>query len=60
MERKKTGEECQYEGDYEFDGYVESPQYPKPTPDESEIPMEVGETFPPVKSTERAAWWLLT
>jgi hypothetical protein len=55
--RKKTGQMCELAGTYAFDGYVEPKYAPSPTPNEREIPMEVGETFPPVRSTERAAWW---
>ena len=61
MERRKTGQKCRIGGDYKFDGYVDPPEDPPPppTPDEMVIPMEEGETFPPIKSTDLAAWWLL-
>ena len=57
--RKKTGEICAVAGDYEFDGYTDGTSSPSPTEDEKIIPMDVGDTFPPVKSSGKAAWWKL-
>lgn len=57
--RFKTGETCQAKGDYEFDGYLDGTSTPKPTAEEMEIPLSVGETFPPIKSSEKACWWKL-
>lgn len=55
--RNKTGEKCTKTGNYDFDGYVDGTKTPAPTSEESVIPMKENETFPPVKSSERAAWW---
>lgn len=57
--RKKTGETCDTSGDYEFDGYVDGSTSPPPTREERVIPMDRGDTFPPLKSSEKAAWWKL-
>jgi hypothetical protein len=57
--RKKTGEKCEIPGDYAFDGYVDGTRFPKPSPEERTIPMDRGDAFPPVRSTDKAAWWKL-
>lgn len=57
--RKKTGETCEIAGDYSFDRYVDGTTYPPPTADERVIPMDRQDTFPPVKSSSKAAWWKL-
>lgn len=56
--RKHTGETCDSSGRYQFDGYYPNGEtYPSPTADERVIPMSWGETFPPVRSSAKAAWW---
>lgn len=57
--RYKTGQTCVTSGDYRFDGYTDGTSSPAPTADEREIPLSVGETFPPIKSSEKACWWVL-
>lgn len=57
--RKKTGETCLITGSYSFDGYTDGTQSPPPTSEEKVIPMEAWETFPPVKSCNKGAWWRL-
>lgn len=55
--RYKTGEKCSIKGNYVWVEYVDPPKYsPLPTADEKEIPLEVGDTFPPVKSCNRACY----
>lgn len=60
--RFKTGEECTEKGDYRFDGYTDGPTdtdgtlIPSPTSDEQLIPLSKGETFPPIRSTNKACW----
>lgn len=54
--RKKTGETCTSKGDYLFDGYLDGTTSPSPTSDELVIPLSVGETFPPVRSCDKACW----
>jgi hypothetical protein len=57
--RQKTGEVCSKAGNYKFDGYVNAPVgTPKPTSEESMIQLKSGGTFPPVNSTDQAAWWV--
>lgn len=58
--REKTGAKCSMSGKYRFDGYVNAPVgTAKPTAEETVIPMNSGDTFPPVRSTKQAAWWVL-
>jgi hypothetical protein len=53
----KTGEKCPESGNYKFVGYTDKTKKTAPTPEERVIPMEKGETFPPVKSTKEGAYW---
>jgi hypothetical protein len=55
----KTGAKCETKGDYTFVRYVDNPQAPLPTMDERTIPLDKGDTFPPIRSQNRAAWWRL-
>jgi len=57
--RKKTGQVCEIAGDYQFDGYVDGTSWPPPTVEEQVIPLDVGDRFPPVNSSDKAAWWKL-
>ena len=57
--RKKTGELCRTEGRYAFGGYLDGTLFPRPTAEEMVIPMDRLDTFPPVRSTSKAAWWKL-
>jgi hypothetical protein len=56
----KTGEKCETQGIYTFARYVDSPQTPLPTSNERDIPLDKGDTFPPIKSQNKAAWWRLS
>lgn len=53
----KTGEEAPRSGRYEFVKYIDGSVYPSPTTEERIIPLSKGENFPPVRSTNKAAWW---
>ena len=55
--RYKTGEICVLAGDYCFDGYTDGTQTPSPTPEERVIPLDVNDTFPPIRSCEKACYW---
>lgn len=55
--RYKTGEKCVSSGRYHFDGYTDGTNTPAPTSEEREIRLTVGETFPPIRSAEKACWW---
>lgn len=59
MIRQKTGESASMTGNYKFDGYVDGATSPAPTKEERVIPMKRGETLPPVKSSEKAAYWAI-
>lgn len=58
--RYRTGEKCPATGSYAFDGYVDGTSTPAPTPEERQIPLTKGETFPPVRSSGKAAYWRLS
>ena len=57
--RFKTGEESPWHAIYLFDGYVDGTSSPPPTPEEREIELSRGETFPPIRSAGKACWWKL-
>ena len=57
-ERYKTGQECPRTSRYQFDGYADGTWTPAPTAEEKEIPLSKGETFPPIRSQNKACWWL--
>ena len=56
-QRFKTGQICSAKGNYEFDGYLDGTSHPQPTVEERIIPLDVGDTFPPVNSADKGAWW---
>jgi YjzC-like protein len=56
-DRYKTGEKCEKKGTYDFDGYVDGTWLPSPTADEKRIPMDKGDTFPPIRSANKGCWW---
>lgn len=60
-DRFKTDTKCEATGSYIFDGYTEPgpPAPATPTAEERVIPLRTGETFPPIKSTSKGAWWKL-
>jgi hypothetical protein len=58
-DRFKTGQKCETSGSYVWDGYDDGTTTPAPTAEERVIPMKAGETFPPVKSAKKGAWWKL-
>ena len=58
-DRFKTGQTCETTGSYVFDGYVDNSTSPAPSAEERVIPLSKSGTFPPVKSSGKAAWWKL-
>ena len=58
-DRFKTSDTCTTTGSYVFDGYADGSATPSPTSEERVIPMRSGNTFPPVRSCNKAAWWKL-
>lgn len=56
--RYKTGEKAPYSGNYQFDGYTDGTSTPAPTQNERVIPLTKGETFPPINSCDKAAYWI--
>lgn len=57
--RYKTGEKNPESGRYRFDGYLDGTSYPAPRPEEMQIPLSKGETFPPIRSSGKGCWWKL-
>lgn len=57
--RRKTGETCPMSERWRFDGYLDGSSSPPPRPEEKEIPLSKGETFPPIRSSGEACWWKL-
>jgi len=55
--RFKTGETSPYSSWFRFDGYVDGTWSPAPTTEEQEIYLTTGETFPPIRSANKACWW---
>lgn len=55
----KTGDKCSATGSYVFEKYTDGTTTPAPTQNERVIPLKQGETFPPIKSCNKGAWWKL-
>lgn len=55
--RYKTGQKCDRAGSFRFDGYTDGTTLPTPTAEERTIALTMGETFPPIRSASKAAWW---
>lgn len=58
-ERFKTGQSSPVDGVYGFDVYTDGSSRPSPTAEERVISLSRDETFPPVRSANKAAWWKL-
>ncbi|MEM9347455.1 MAG: YjzC family protein [Planctomycetota bacterium] len=55
----KTGQSCPQSGVWAFVKYTDGTTYPSPKPEEREIPLAKGETFPPIRSSGKGCWWRL-
>lgn len=55
----RTGQIAPQTGRYEFAGYIDGTTDKQPTAQERIIPLGKGETFPPIRSTGKAAFWRL-
>ncbi|GGD14939.1 MULTISPECIES: YjzC family protein [Pontibacillus] len=55
--RYKTGEKVPENGTYKFDGLTDGRKNANPTEDEKHISLESGQTFPPLSSSNAAAYW---
>lgn len=53
----KTGERAPVTGRYEFEKYTDGTKTPAPTAEERIIPLDRGDTFPPISSADKACWW---
>lgn len=58
-DRFHTGQKCETTGSYVFDGYMDGTKTPSPTNEERVIRLSAGETFPPIRSAQKAAYWKL-
>jgi hypothetical protein len=58
-DRFKTGQTNPASGSFAFDGYIDGTTTPAPTAAERVIPLSKDETFPPIKSANKGAWWKL-
>ncbi|WP_349408175.1 YjzC family protein [Pseudalkalibacillus sp. SCS-8] len=56
-DRYKTGEKAPANGTYEFDGLTDGRKESNPTEEETQIKLESGETFPPLRSNQEPAYW---
>eukprot|EP00828_Plagiopyla_frontata_P010210 TRINITY_DN1536_c0_g1_i1.p1 TRINITY_DN1536_c0_g1~~TRINITY_DN1536_c0_g1_i1.p1 ORF type:complete len:354 (+),score=8.98 TRINITY_DN1536_c0_g1_i1:434-1495(+) len=56
-QRFKTGQTCNASGKYQFDGYLDGTSSPSPTYEESVIPLDNNDVFPPIRSCNKGAWW---
>lgn len=57
--RFKTGDDAETTGSYVFDGYTDGTSEPEPTEEEQVIELEEGDTFPPIRTGRKGAWWKL-
>ena len=53
----KTGDIAPHTGRYQFVRYTDGSTSPAPTPEERVIPLSRGETFPPIRSCNKGAFW---
>lgn len=53
----KTGDKAPHTGRYEFVRYTDGTSSPSPTSEERVIHLTSGETFPPIRSSNKGAWW---
>ena len=55
----KTGNVCVESGDYAFHLYTDGTAVPEPTKEEKIIPLDKGDRFPPINSSNKACFWIL-
>lgn len=53
----KTGDKAPVTANYQFVRYTDGTTSPSPTSNERVIPLTKGETFPPINSCDKGAWW---
>ena len=56
----KTGQKAPAYARYAWDHYIDETYFPFPTIDELTIILKRGETFPPIKSRDKEAWWRIS
>ncbi|WP_026906782.1 YjzC family protein [Paucisalibacillus globulus] len=59
-DRYKTGQISPANAYYSWDGYTDGTYSPSPTYEENKIKLENGETFPPINSCDKGAYWKMT
>ncbi|PYZ91953.1 general stress protein [Salipaludibacillus keqinensis] len=55
--RYKTGEKAPENGTYKFDGLTDGRKKSNATDEEAQIELKNGQTFPPLRSSQEAAYW---
>lgn len=53
----KTGDKAPQTGRYRFVRYTDNTTSPAPTQEERVISLTRGETFPPIRSCNKGAYW---
>jgi hypothetical protein len=53
----KTGDTAPQTSYYDFVRYTDGTTSPPPTNEEQVIHLSRGETFPPIRSCNKGAWW---
>lgn len=56
----KTGQISPAHANYAWDHYTDGSYTPSPTSEEKYITLSTGETFPPINSCDKGAWWKMT
>jgi len=57
--RYRTGETSPTNGKFQWDEYTDGSRTPAPTAEEKVIPLDKGETFPPIRSCNKGCYWVL-
>ncbi len=53
----KTGDKAPQSANYAFVRYTDGTTSPSPTTEEKRIYLTTGETFPPIRSCNKGAYW---
>lgn len=59
-DRFKTGQKSPANAYFAWDGYTDGTRTPSPTTEEEKIKLDNGETFPPINSCDKGAYWKMT
>lgn len=59
QQRFRSGDTCVESGLYEFDGYIEPEIRPAPNPEQTIVPLGIGDVFPEIEDPSAACYWRL-